>query len=63
MDDSSEHEKAKDVNNNVVETISHRKYKNTLLSKKYLRHSMNKFKVKIIEQELFKSNLMKFVLP
>ena len=63
MDDSSEHEKAKDVNNNVVETIPHRKYKNTLLSKKCLRHSMKKFKVKIIEQELMKSNLMKFVLP
>ena len=41
-DDSSEHKKAKDVNKNVVATISHNEYKDALLSNKCLRHSMNR---------------------
>ena len=41
VDDSSEHKKAKDVNKNV-ETISHSEYKDVLLNKKCLRHSMNR---------------------
>ena len=42
VDDSSEHKKAKSVNKNVVATISYDEYKDVLLDKKYLRHSMNR---------------------
>ena len=41
VDDSSEHEKAKGVIRNVVAAISHNEYKDALLNKKCLRHSMN----------------------
>ena len=46
VDDSSEHKKAKSVNRNVVETISYNEYKNILLNKKCLRHSMNRIQIK-----------------
>ena len=42
VDDSNEHRKAKGINKNVVETISHNEYKNVLLNKKCLRHAMNR---------------------
>ena len=42
VDDSNEHRKAKGINKNVVETISHNEYKNVLLNKKSVRHSMNR---------------------
>ena len=42
VDHSSEHRKAKGINKNVVETISHNEYKNVLLNKKCLRHAMNR---------------------
>ena len=42
VDDNSEHEKAKGINQNVLATISHNEYKDLLLNKKCLRHSMNK---------------------
>ena len=41
MNDNSEHKKAEGVNRNVVATISHNEYKDVLLNKKCLRHSMN----------------------
>ena len=41
VDDSSEHKKVKSVNKNVVATISHSEYKDVLLNKICLRHSMN----------------------
>ena len=41
VDDNSNHKKAKGVNKNVVATISHNKYKDVLLNKKWLRHLMN----------------------
>ena len=41
VDDSSEHEKAKGVIRNVVAAINHNAYKDALLNKKCLRHSMN----------------------
>ena len=41
VNDNSEHKKAKDMNRNVVATISHNEYKDVLLNKKCLRHSMN----------------------
>ena len=40
INDNSEHKKAKDENKNVA-TISHNEYKDVLLNKKHLRHSMN----------------------
>ena len=44
--DNREHKKAKCVNKNVVATIRHNEYKDTLLSKKCLRHSMNRIQSK-----------------
>ena len=41
-DDKSEHKKAKGINKSFVETISHNEYKDVLLNKKCLRHSMKK---------------------
>ena len=38
--------KAKGVNKNVVATIIHNEYKDVLLNKKYLRHSMNRIQGK-----------------
>ena len=42
VNDNSEHKKAKDVNKNVVATISHNEYKDFLWNKKYLRLSVNR---------------------
>ena len=44
--DNNEHKKAKVVNKNVVATISHSEYKDILLNKKCLRHSMNRIQSK-----------------
>ena len=41
VDDNSKHKKPKDVNKNVVETISHNEYKHVLLNQKCLRYLMN----------------------
>ena len=41
LDGSSEHKNAKGANQNVVATIRHSEYKDVLLNKKCLRHSMN----------------------
>ena len=46
VDDNSEHKKAKGISKNVVVTISHNKYKDVLLNKKCLRHSMNRIQSK-----------------
>ena len=46
VDDNSELKKAKDVNKNVVATISHNECKDLLLNKKFLRHSMNRIQSK-----------------
>ena len=46
-DNKSEHKKeAKGVNKNIVATISHNEYKNVLMNKKCLRHSMNRIQCK-----------------
>ena len=42
VDDSSKHKKAKDVNKDVVSTISHNECKYVLLNEKCLRHSMKR---------------------
>ena len=46
VDDRSEHKKAKEVNKNVVATISHNEYKGALLNNKRLKHSMNRIQNK-----------------
>ena len=46
VDDDSEHKNAKGVNKDVVATISHNEYKDVLLNKKCLRHSMNRIESK-----------------
>ena len=45
-DNNSEHKKAKDVNKNVVATISHNEYNDVLLNTKCSRDSMNRIKTK-----------------
>ena len=44
--DKSKHGIAKDVNKNVVATISHNEYKDVLLNNKCRRHSMNRIQSK-----------------
>ena len=46
VDNSSEHKKKKNVNNNVVKTKIHDEYRNVLLNNKWLRHSMNRVQSK-----------------
>ena len=46
VDDNSKHKKAKGVNRYIVATIRHNEYKSVLLSKKCLRHSMNRIQSK-----------------
>ena len=46
VDNNSEHKKAKGVNRNIVATISYNEYKDVLLNKKCLRHSMNRIQSK-----------------
>ena len=48
VDDNSEHKKAKDMNRNVVATVSHNEYKDVLLNNKCIRHAIE-FKVRTIE--------------
>ena len=52
VDDNSEHKKVKGMNKNNLATIGHNEYKDVLLNKKSLRHSMNRT---FIEQERMKS--------
>ena len=53
VNDNSEHKRAKGVNRNVVATISHNEYKDVLLNKKSLRHSMNRIQSKDHEMNLW----------
>ena len=46
VDDNNKHKKGKGANRNIVATISHKKYKDALLNKKCLRHSINRIKSK-----------------
>ena len=46
VNDNSKYKKAKGVNRNVVAAISHNEYKDFLLNKKCLRHSMNRIQSK-----------------
>ena len=56
VDDNSEHKKSKSVNKNVVATISHNEYKDVLLNKKSLRHSMNRIQSKDHRIETYEIN-------
>ena len=46
VDDNSETKKTMGVNKNVDATISHNEYKDVMLNKKCLRHSMNRIQSK-----------------
>ena len=46
VDDNIEHKMAKGINKTVVATICYSEYKDVLLNKKCLRHSMNKIQSK-----------------
>ena len=46
VDDNSENKEAKGLNKNVVATICHNKYRDVLLNKKCMRHSMNRIQRK-----------------
>ena len=46
VSDSSKPKNPKGVNKNLVDKISHNEYKNILLNKKFLRHSMNRIESK-----------------
>ena len=56
VDDKSEHKKAKGVNRNIVATISRNEYKDVLLNKKFLRHSMNRTQSKAHKKGIYKIN-------
>ena len=58
--DNNDHKKAKHVNKNVVETISHYEYKDALLNKKCIRHSMNKIQSKNHRVWIYKINKISF---
>ena len=59
VDDNSDHKKAKCVNRNVA-TISHIEYKNVLLNKKCLRHSMNRIQSKDHKIATYEINKISF---
>ena len=46
VNDNSEHKKVKSVNRSVIATISPNEYKDVLLNKKCLRHSVNRIQSK-----------------
>ena len=48
VDDNSENKKAKDMDKNIVATISYDEYKEVLLSNKCIRRSMNRSYNRII---------------
>ena len=56
VDDDSEHEKAKDLNRNLLATISHNEYKDVFLNKKCFRHSINRIHSKDFEIETYEIN-------
>ena len=52
MNDASEYKKAKGVNKIFFLKVIHNEYKDVLLNKNCIRHSMNRVQNKIIELEL-----------
>ena len=61
VDDGSKHKKERCVNKNVVATLSHNEYKDVLLNKKGLRHSMNRIQSKDHRSGIYEIN--KISLP
>ena len=57
---NSEHKKINGENRNFVAT-SHNEYQDVLLNNKCIKHSMNRFKVKIIGQEHMKSTKLHYL--
>ena len=53
---NSEHKRAKGCNRKVVATISHEEYKDVLLNKKCLRHSINRIQSKDIKTGTYENN-------
>ena len=53
---NTENKKAKDVNRNVAAAIGHNEYKDILLYKKCLRHSMNRIQSKDHRIETYQIN-------
>ena len=49
VDDNSEPKKAKNMNRNIVATITHNVYKEALLSNRCMKHSIIELKVRIKE--------------
>ena len=60
VDDNSEHNKTKDININVVVTISHNEYKDVLLNKECLRHSINRIQSKYHRIGVYEINKISF---
>lgn len=60
MINSSEYKKAKVANNNVVTKASHNEYKDVLLNKTCIRHSMNRI-YSIITQKINKFFFLAFI--
>ena len=54
--DNNNHKKAKGVNKNVVQTIPHNEYKDILLNKKCLRHSMKRIQSKVHKIRTYEIN-------
>ena len=57
---NSEHKKAKGVKRNVVATIIHNEYKDVLLNKKCLRHSMNMIQSIDLKTGIYEINKISF---
>ena len=63
IEDNSEQKKAKGVNRNLLEILTHSEYKNVLLNNKCVSHSMNRIQSKdhrIVTYEISKISLSCF---
>ena len=58
LKDNSQNKKAKDVNRNVVATISHNEYKFVLFNNKWIRHSMKRIQSKDHRIEPYEINII-----
>ena len=56
VDVSDEHKNAKGMNENVIRKITHSKYKNFLLNKKFVRHLINRIQSKDHRIETYQIN-------
>ena len=56
VDDSGDHRKAKGMDKNIVERISHSEYKDVWQNRKHLRHSMNRIQSEDHRKETYEIN-------